>query len=289
MISPNDLGKASLDDWVEEFYAIYKDVDRKRSVQDMLLNLVHNGSKVGQAVRTSDLTQAYKQVAHAFCWLATYVAKCSDDNPSNNIERVYMLDKPFREIVWNKYPSVCYRCGTKPCKGSSCPMGEDDWNPDTKLERAIERTWESPPTLDGWVDMFDAIYSEAHRTLSLEYICFHFMEEIGEIADAMRKLTHFRGTNTETLQGGELDRYIMAKHSLEWELADVFSWTCSLIDKVNQLIKNVEDYRAVYYKGKPQHEKVLLSQVLWNEYKSNKGDFMCCMYCGQRPCVEIPL
>ena len=45
-----------------------------------------------------------------------------------------------------------------------------------------------PQTLDGLVNMFSRIYRGAHYDIPLEVIALHFLEEVGEVAAAIRDL-----------------------------------------------------------------------------------------------------
>lgn len=289
MITENTLEHHSLDEWVEEFYTIYKEKDRKRTVQEVWLHLVENASKVGECIRTDDLKTAFKELAHVFCWLSSFVAKCNDRDASNNIKKVYLLDKPLSEIVWNKYPNICYKCGHNPC---ICPvLSEFPSDIDKRVEERRKQKHLMPKTLDEWIDMFKRIYEKAHTDLSIENICFHFLEEVGEVAREILKLSKFETKvekNELSRKDGEELKKI--KENLEKELADVFSWIASLISKLEFITGLLMEYH-LSYRGQPIEEnasnvmKIKLSRILWSAYKSPQGFLYCPPpYCQERPC-----
>jgi len=287
MIGEKTLETSNLDDWVEDFYEIYKDKDRKRTVSNMWLHLVENASKVGETIRNDQLELAFKELAHVFCWLTGFIAKCNDkDLKRNNIDRVYLLDKPLSEIVWNKYPWLCPSCGRYPCM---CPIFRGKIDAKEVADRVAEnrkRRGKMPSTLDEWVDMFQAIYEKAHLDLSIENICFHFLEEVGEVAREMLKLSSFEDKGK--LSEEEKVKLKNIKEELENELADVFSWIASLVSKLGFISGVIMQYYSSYHKEeKLKIEKIKLSRILWNAYKSPRGDFLYCPdpYCQNRPCT----
>jgi NTP pyrophosphatase (non-canonical NTP hydrolase) len=288
MIRQGTLEKSSLDDWVEEFYDIYKDQDRKRNVSDMWLHLVENASKVGEATRKNEWGEACKELSHVFCWLCGFAAKCKDKDPSNNIDKVFLLNKPLSEIVWEKYPNACWKCGASPC---SCSVNRIDI--EAKKEKRLEVTRRiamlrgqkrnMPGPLDQWVDMFTTIYENAHYGYPIEYVCFHFLEEVGEVSRAILALSQLIGKDLneeETKHALEEER-----KKLEEELADVFSWIASYVSKLGFISDTVMSYHQAY-SGTKGKEEIKLSKIIWKEYKSARDDLMVCPppYCESRPC-----
>lgn len=254
----------------------------------MWLHLVENASKVGEATRKNEWGEACKELSHVFCWLCSFAAKCRDRDSSNNIDEVFLLDKPLSEIVWWKYPNACWKCGASPC---SCSINriEIEAKPEKRVEITRRITWLRvqkhlmPGSLDQWVDMFTTIYENAHYGYPIEYVCFHFLEEVGEVARAILALSQFIG---KELGEEETKKLKEEREKFEEELADVFSWIASFMSKLRFVSDTVMNYHQVY-SGSKESMEIRLSKIVWTEYKSPRGDFMACPppYCQNRPCT----
>jgi len=290
MITEKNLEISSLDDWVEEFKRLYfPNKDSKRSVSYMWLHLIENASKVGEGMRRNEWGKAFKELAHVFAWLCSFVAKCQEkDLQVNNIDEVYLLDEPFSEIIFFHYPNVCGTCGWSPCR---CSIWRKKIETDPKFKKIImkqlalqrKKQHEKPTTLDGWVEMFRRIYENADYGYPIEYICFHFMEEVGEVAKAILELQRFVGKDLSTMTNEDSKKLTKWRKNLKEELSHVFAWIASLVMK----LQFHSDRFTEYYEMKTMENK--LSEIMLKEYKSPVGGFLYCPppYCKKRVC-ECP-
>ena len=286
MITKENLETSGLDGWVTEFYEIYKNKDRKRSVSDMWLHLVENASKVAEALRRNDLGMASSELAHVFAWLCSFVAKCQDkDLEANNIDKIYLLDEPFSDTVYKLFQNLW----CKVCRASPCRCALDRVRYETKIRSKIQigkrlassippdERHKIPPTLDKWIEMFEDIYENSDYGYPIDYICFHFLEEVGEVCRAILALSRFAEKTEDELTGPELNELEGLKNNYKEELVDVFAWVASLVMKLQFLYKVITG----------EEGKFRLSGIVWKEYKSPKGNFLYCPkpYCENRPCI----
>ena len=286
MITKENLETSSLDDWVTEFYEIYKSKDRKRSVSDMWLHLVENASKVAEALRRNEYGMASSELAHVFAWLCSFVAKCQDtDLEANKIDKIYLLDEPFSDIVYKVFENLwCKVCRVSPChcsvervryetvERSKIKLGE-------RLASSIPsgERHKIPPTLDKWVEMFKNIYENSDYGYPIDYICFHFLEEVGEVCRVILGLSRFVGKTEDELTKPDSEELKKLKNNLKEELVDVFAWIASLVMKLQFLRKVITGKEG----------QIKLSGIVWKEYKSPKENFLHCPkpYCENRPCI----
>jgi hypothetical protein len=146
------------------------------------------------------------------------------------------------------------------------------------LERWRHVNWHEL-TISDWQKEFRSIYGGQVHVLPLEVIGFHFLEEAGETAMAIRSLQELRkapeagvdgvdgkflarlssvpdivglydeyhqqyGGKTEpaSQDAGEIrNRLVKAKMDLVIELADTFSWFCSVLHKVKSIAENCKN------------------------------------------------
>jgi NTP pyrophosphatase (non-canonical NTP hydrolase) len=77
--------------------------------------------------------------------------------------------------------------------------------------------------------MFGTVFAANLRHLSLTDVGLHLMEELGEVSDAMVRMYSYV---QKTFVAGEPN---WRQFKLEAQLADVFSWLFSLIEKLSRL------------------------------------------------------
>lgn len=219
----------TLDEWVDEMWQLYQEHNRKRTISEIWISVSRFVSEIAEGLRKSNFYDSRIALAYTFCWLCSFVAKCKNDD---NLYWVYKIEKPFSDIIAYKYPNVCPHCGRGLCgcgqRRIRLEKEKDKGVPETlRRERKFFRGYDDF-TLSEWVSMFSKIYDNTVYSSRLDDICFHLMEETGEVARAIRYLTELEGIVKDPElamdKKGELNR---KKKELESELADVFSWMCS--------------------------------------------------------------
>jgi len=291
--------RGTLDWWAKGMWNLYKNKDTERLPEQIWLSVVEYASKIAEDTRKGAISDLPKHLAHAFAWMASFVAKCNYDP---EIHPHFKISDGFSDIVTFKYPGICGTCGKPEC---TC----------TLLKGALERAaGKKPPYTDRiktrkefqrsshyhnmnvykWVNMFQRIYKEIIPGLSPEHIAFHFMEEVGEVADAMTTLHEKYHEIPENLLqissiekavkeyeigSGETKRLLDMKLTLATEIADCFSWWCSLYLKMEQIMgevaKTLRGFKVPQY---------YVNRVLTNEYKISGDRKIICPNCKRTTC-----
>lgn len=264
-MSQKRLVVLSLDQWVEEFSKHNPDWWRwppgRRDPSQAWLGFVENAtSRIAEFVRREEHTKTLEAVGKAFGWLCCFANYCQT-------QPTVRLTRPLSQMVWNKYPGVCYSCafrykksdlirqGYLPCVCLGAPSRTDAQKQKALRNRNMARDYKKRPnSVDEWARMIHAIYGGTHKELSLSTLCLHFLEEVGEVSKALRGIE----TLTFPAQVGELENKTA---ELEEEVADVFSWIFGLLNKLDQTLDKA---RAYYHSARlpPVSATELFSQTL---------------------------
>lgn len=273
-INSNNLPESTLDDWMEEFWAIYEHHDRRRDLIEMWAMAAEDASKAGEGIREADPAGTLRSIAHAFCWCSSFVARLFHDK---GVPPQFRISEPFPEIhglaevVWFKYPAICPRCGKASC---ICPILVKAPPIEAELERAREKG-NRPETLADWESHFSRIYDVAHFIKSLDELGFHYEEEVGEVFRAIRRLS-------VNVSGLSPDEVKARQKNLVEEIADVVSWTVSVVRKLAKQADEIEKYGGTTC---GLSKRFSLTNVLWEAYRSRQDvDCLACPICNNRPC-----
>lgn len=275
-INFSNLLESTLDDWMNEFWVIYKDHDTARGLLDMWAMTAEDASKVGEGIREGDPKKTLVSLAHAFCWASSFAGRLFKDDGipnqfrfSHNFPEIQGLS----DILWYKYPRICPRCVLPGC---NCPLmleGVSESNRRRKLEQR-RQSGPKPQTIEEWEVHFGGIYDRSHHLMSLNEIGFHYEEEVGEVFRAIRRLN----VPMDRLSPDELTK---RQENLIEEIADVISWTLSLVRQFSNQATEFEKYTQTSY---GLANKFKLVNVLWDSYQNKAGDGLACPICTQRPC-----
>lgn len=269
--------EASLDEWAENLWGIYRRQDERLRLDEIWGEAVRDATKVEEAIREGKLSNALEALAHSFCWTACFAQKIKND-PT--------VAKPFRatefqslsRVVWSKYPNACATCRKSSC---ICPILPQDEKPTKKDMRRFlhERVAEGDPPakMAEWEALFRHVYDTAHFTKDIGNIVSHYLEEEGEVLGAIRNLAL---TTIDDPRLSELQEDLIE------EVADTISWTLSIVRKV-QL--QVEDTRAVVKKMYGARRSVsvpdvTMAELLWSTYQLDDKNELGCPCCKQPLC-----
>lgn len=219
-------------------------------------------SPISESVRLEDFAKTVELIGEALKWLCCFVQKYSAVVPGEKV----CIRKPLSNLVWDKYTGMCYACSHLytekqvkskrylPCICSTIKAQierrEKFFSEKTKERNRLRRQMAKqgrkpkPSTLDQWAQMIKTVYGPAHFDMQLSAICLHFIEEVGEVSRAIRKVEE------ADVKGRE---WKICMSQLEEELADVFSWIFGLFNKVNQYIGKAKSY----YLGRGLSEAIL--------------------------------
>jgi NTP pyrophosphatase (non-canonical NTP hydrolase) len=348
----------TLDEWVVGLYSIYRKHDIESTPSDIWLQVVNDASQLAEEVRrenykpVSDEEGVLRQAVKMFCWISCFVGKYSlegtqdlgGNDPigsslvtSHNLDDFIGGDEAYSKWIVHKFPGVCPVCGSNPCL---CPSyaeivenrkvdpryeffkGEWSKNIDAAKKRFNitdnTKNFRTKP-LNQWIKFFSDIYGGVHLQMNLDQICFHLLEEVGEVSDELLYLTLLKKYQKQhldnvfesvfykskgSIEGGspKLDEQVnkvstkksgvdLGKalfefvhtsniENLKGELADVFSWLCAILHKLDCLIK------PGIVKDRP--DSFSFSRQIENHYKNFQGQFSC-PACGQAKCDDLCL
>ena len=298
--------------WAEALDKVYAGPDSPRSPEEIWIGTMAHCSSIGEAIRKSDFVELMGFAARAFSWMLSFSVKCAKTK-----DLMFRCENNFCEMVYLKFPDLCGHCTQNPC---NCKPIDMDANKDKagKYERLLEkwtrdqRTKAIQYTIDDWLKIIADIYGGRIHLQTMETLGFHFLEEAGEEAKAVRNLMQLRGASKPGLDGideatisrlaaipaiaGEyirlgkgkpggkpefkLDsndkadiyaRIVAGKMDLIVELADTFSFFCSMLIKLGSM------------KIGPDKFSANLEQALIDTYgKPDEG--LACPVCKKKTC-----
>jgi NTP pyrophosphatase (non-canonical NTP hydrolase) len=145
-----------------------------------------------------------------------------------------------------------------------------------------------PKTLVKYGEQFASLYAPNAYGLSPEEIAFHLLEEVGEVSDALVAATFYKDSGVPTkTSDANFGAFLAAVRSrsehIEKELADVFSWIVSLLEKAKQIMSSVTRLSKESNKGKVDARKLVqllevldvatdqlnVVDILWKKYEVN--------------------
>lgn len=188
----------TLSEWESIFYNIYKQVDENREPEQIWIGVTAHCSEIGEAIRKIHFPDLYKSAAHTICWFCSFIKKCN-----NTKFNIFKLNAKLSDVVLLKYPLKCGRCTHIPC---DCPSKEMELMKDKSAKYSIlyeeyKKVKNVDMTITQWIDNFEKIYGGRINLLTLEIIGFHFLEEIGECAIAIRELSQLKNVISQNING----------------------------------------------------------------------------------------
>ena len=311
MSSQEDI--KSIKQWMEVFSEIYSAVDSCRTPEQIwIANLAH-ASSLGESIRLLAFRQLMKLAARYFCWFCSFINKCNTVDEDD----IFSISETLCGIVSFKYPMRCGHCYELPCKCDPLKMDKErnkssDYIKLLDYRSQIVESFENY-SIDTCLKVFNGIYGGRIHIQSLETIGFHFLEEVGEAAVAIRSLSQLKGitkdskaqVDTDFIRGlttvdGILKSYtnniktpikyasrspvmlksrvVDAKMGLIIELADTFSWFCAILNKLKMIADSIEDEE-----DEPQVNIEPLEDILNGMYIDPNGNPMC-PTCKKRVC-----
>jgi NTP pyrophosphatase (non-canonical NTP hydrolase) len=299
-------------DYTNGFEELYDHIDRERDLEQIWLRLGESASAIGEQVReANEENQEYRKILHpiadVFCWLNNFINRCN-----NHENDVFSLDSEDRRgnkikgtpdwIIWRKYPGWCVTCNSMGDVDAIDINGIDCWpcqchsknittSKDTRLDNALtyaeSHRKDRPESVDSMVQMLnDGIYGQKYRNYSLEFTTFHFLEEVGEVNEQIRKL---RGLHKrrQTESSEEVIQDIRdEKDHLRRELADVYSWIAAIViqlNKIKQKTRGLENY-GDGPETNTEDRDILLTEVINQRYLNQETGKFECPTCKETKC-----
>lgn len=269
-INISNFYNASIKDWEVYFHDIFCDRNKQLEPKFIWLKVIEHSTRIAEGIRKRRFFEAVTSVARVFCWTCAFVSSNPDLFGNSSLE----------DLLWYKYPRACSYC-TSPLKNDIRKIIEEKGAVPCKCGPEIEETaqkmssarhledyrkeLQKPKSLDDWGKMIDTIYNRRHTLMSLDSICFHFFEEVGEVLLAMRTNSDFQINIPENdysidkvkkafvnvklfeeflkKEDPKYKELINAtKQAVKEEVADVISWLFSLTSKLLSLRTSFSDY-----------------------------------------------
>jgi len=309
--------------WMEIFKDLYAQSDSRRTPEQMWIAVMAHSSQIGESIRKFAFDDLLYYAAHTFCWLCSFVNKCNSLH-----DDIFSIKETLSGIVSLKYPKVCGLCKNSICECDPVKVEEPknkaaDYKELLCLRKEILKSFEDYD-IANFQKIFGRIYGGRIHIQTIDNIGFHFLEEIGEAAVYIRKLSQLRTISDDCSTGIDLaylnelltvenivDNYynyydliqqinstsreermraatireprmlkarvVEAKMGLVVEIADSFSWFCSVLNKLRSMSESI--------RNKPE-DKILLQSLeekLNDEY-INSDDKPRCPTCKKNPC-----
>jgi len=311
----------AISQWMKWFAQVYKDVDQCRSTEDLWMATMAHCSELGEGIRRVNYPDILKSAAHAFCWMCSFVNRCNTGG-----DLLFSLHNSLCEMVYLKFPERCGHCMSNPCQ---CDPSKMDAKKDKAakyedlLQKWLRKAGNYGLTLTQWTQLFKDVFSGRIHLATLESIGFHFLEEAGEEASAVRQLVQFRGILDAQIEGvdkGFLEaltsintlvpeyavcmrdekvynpekpsepkvdltssdpahvkaRIVRAKMDLVIEFADMFSWFCAVLVKLEQIAQSS--------KLRSDGAGLDIEESLKMVYAYDKGNPLLCPSCHNPEC-----
>lgn len=290
--SQTNVGRLSLDQFVEVVSTVYSMHDKQRSLWDVWCHALHHAAGVAKQIRMGKVDQQlFNEMADFSLWFFTLILKLRgkfgeiEGSFVEPRDRFIRIQSSCSDLLWHKYPKLCPSCVLSAGKLTAataqgpirceCVAHQNPTEPkDARRERllavrdyAIRINRDKPTTIDGWQEMFADVFDEILASTSPIDITLHLMEELGEVADAMIRMYTYK---EETFRLGEPNWRQM---NLESQLADVFSCCFALAEKLDR-------FQAKGVPGRTQR----LSGIIWRRYGSDDLRSFFCPFCKSIVC-----
>lgn len=194
-----------ISEWMDVFKELYSQADKNRTPEQMWTAVMAHTSSIGESIRKFAFKDLMKSAAHTFCWLCSFVYKCNiipDDD-------IFSISDSLCGIVSLKYPNKCGHCIKSPCSCDPVKI-ESETDKSARYKELLGLRNRDIEAFEGYSikkyrDMFNEIYRARSHIQTLESIGFHFLEEIGEAAVNIRKLSQLRNITNDDSSGIEED------------------------------------------------------------------------------------
>jgi len=304
----------SIKKWMEVFSELYSEADSKRTPEQMWIAVMAHASSIGESIRRVAFERLLGSAAHTFCWLCSFVNKCNTlENDVFSITEslcgIVSLKYPGVCGYCKETPCKCDPVAIEKIENKSTLYK------DLLERRSLILSSFEDYCIDDCTQVFHNIYSGRIHIQTFESIGFHFLEEVGEAAVRVRQLSQLKKVTDDVTTGIDLAflrelstvegivknypkhekslkhinydsrdpnmlkaRLVGAKMGLVVEIADSFSWFCSILNKMDSISKSIHE-------NPEKHQPIIrpLEQVLNEKYFDSNGNARC-PSCNSNPC-----
>jgi NTP pyrophosphatase (non-canonical NTP hydrolase) len=199
----------SIAQWQTHLTKMYGNVNDKRRPLETFARVTEMATGISRGVREEEKEIMKKFFPRFLAWLIGLSSQVNVD---------------LEQAIWDSYPGVCTYC-RKP-KNCTCKLGPKQPRiHQTEEIDKLQAQYPKPDNLLDWVAMFARIYEGINRETGRMKMLGHFMEELGEVCEAIR---------FHLVPAGDLVTWkVEVSHEqiedlLRQELSDLFAWFCGL-------------------------------------------------------------
>jgi NTP pyrophosphatase (non-canonical NTP hydrolase) len=301
------VSEYKLEDWIKIFGVIYGKADAERNASSLWLDAIEESSNLAEYIRREEYKKAIDKipdvVGRFLSFVAKYSVNCTDElvqDEGIDLRPEVNTQLYITEWVLKKYPNACAVCAGNPCICPSSRYERERRNEDFQIQETISsrmknyRTWENEIkgrtnsfSVEKLFDMFNDIYGGVQLDPPVSSICFHFLEEIGEVAQLLLSFDNIQIIKSGA-NGSYADNMKCLNCDLKNELSDVVSWIMALINKVNNIFRSTYPHYQCRT-GQEKHmdqpfEHITLSHLLLARFYDVQTDEFVCPYCKSREC-----
>jgi hypothetical protein len=202
MAAKKNSGERLILEWTNDFHTLYKKHDTNRTPEAIWISTMAYCSQIGEDIRRFEYNELIRNAAHAFCWMCTFISKL---NNTDNL--IFRCDQSFCDLVFFKFPNLCGYCHQSTC---NCDPHKMDEKKDKSaryqyLYDIFRKLGDKKYTLNEWLIQFRDIYGGRIHLQTMESIGFHFLEESGEEAQAIRELIQLNNILSQNIPGVDKD------------------------------------------------------------------------------------
>ena len=216
----------SFDDWANTYNKLYGEKLMQLHPSEVFLRLSESGGIIAENVRRDRYQEVLSGLAVCIYSLVSVYNRIAYDP---QFENLFMSEEShgLNRSIFEKFPHRCPHCGGEHCICAIVYSDSENRTPEEKeamkqeVQKILEtaRANEKPPErLDEFKDLFRGIYGQGHQYMTIDIICFHLLEEIGELAQALRNLTSCQSASSIRVLRDEFMS----------EIADIVSWIFAL-------------------------------------------------------------
>ncbi len=321
--------EASIETYAEVLGNIWPQ-EKDRPIWLFWIHVMSHATVVCEEVRKNRWHKVAKELAEVLVWWLTFSRRVTQQPPKNVSDAgkivPYVASTPS-DIVWFKYPGFCPVCFGRwvhahcepttevsglmagkireinqffkinpqcTCLAAKADVEErgEDFKRFTKLclKEYARRTRprRKPHSLKEMAEMLNGIFANNIEVLSVDEIAFHLLEEVGEVSKSLSAL--FMQEIPEDGLEPFLKEHQDKSADFAEEIADVFSWSVSLLAKIYRFLECAAQFAAEYktVEGMPELVRGNLERtrnivdLIWTIY--GKGSMLVCEQCGEFPC-----
>ncbi len=321
--------EATIEEYAEAIAGIWPQ-DRQRPLWLLWIHVLSHATAVCEEVRRNRWHKVAKELAEVVVWWLTFVRRvCIPParNVGDAAKIVPYIGSTPSDIVWFKYPRLCPVCfgrwlwqNGQGAEDASRLVGERQKDINAyfranpyctclaakgdveerdggfkKFTKSCLREYarrmrhhRKPQSLREMAEMVKGIFANNIEVLSVEEIAFHLLEEVGEVSKSLASL--FMQDIEPLEEGAFLAERREKVTDFAEEIADVFSWSVSLLAKIYRFLECAAEFAAEYktVAGTPELVRGNLDRtrnvvdLIWAIY--GKGSILVCEQCREFPC-----